>query len=135
MDTLFGILHVVTAVFIIGPIAIMPMASLRALRSGNSTGAAASAKGIRLLGYLSLITVVTGFGVMGMADPRYALSITTPWILASLILYVVAALLTLAVVVPAFQHAGQRSYARAAAGSGIATLCLLAVVVLMVWKP
>ena len=76
---------------------------------------------------------------MGMAEPRYHLSITTPWVLASLVLYAISLLLTLAVVVPALQDAhprmGHSAYSRALAGSGIATACLLAVVVLMVWKP
>ena len=139
MDTLFSILHVVAAVFIVGPIAIMPMASLRSLRAGDATRTAASAKTIRLLSYLSLIVVVTGFGLVGMADPKYNLHITTPWVLISIALYIVALLLTLVVVVPTFQHPDRRparaGYARAAAGSGIATLCLVAIVVLMVWKP
>lgn len=139
MDTLLNVLHVVTAVFIIGPVAILPMTTLRTLRAGDRTRTAAAAKSIRLLGYLSLIVVITGYGLLEMADAQYDLSITTPWVLASLILYVVALLLTLLVVVPAFQHAeggnSRAIYVRAAAGSGIATLCLIAVVVLMVWKP
>lgn len=44
MDLLFGILHVATAVFIIGPIAIIPMTGLRALRTGDAARATASAK-------------------------------------------------------------------------------------------
>lgn len=140
METLFSILHVVSAVFIVGPIAIMPMAALRSLRTGDADRAGASAKSIRLLSYLSLIIVITGFGVMGMADPKYNLSITTPWVLASLILYVVALLATLLVTVPAFQHADRERprasvYTRAVISSSIATVSLIAVVVLMVWKP
>lgn len=140
METLFSILHVVSAVFIVGPIAIMPMAALRSLRTGDTQRATASAKSIRLLSYLSLIIVITGFGVMGMADPKYNLSITTPWVLASLILYAVALLATLIVTVPAFQHANSQqpqtfAYTRAVTSSSVATLSLVAVVVLMVWKP
>lgn len=136
---MFSILHVVSAVFIAGPLAIMPVAALRSIRTGDSERAAAAGKSIRLLSYLSLIIVITGFGVLGMADPKYDLSVTTPWVLASLILYAAALLVTLVVTVPAFQHAGRRPgtplYARAVASSGIATLCLAVVVVLMVWKP
>lgn len=85
MDLLFSILHVATAVFIIGPIAIIPMTGLRKLRTGDTTRATASSKSLRLLTYLSLLVVVTGFGVMGMATPKYDSSITTPWVLGSLI--------------------------------------------------
>lgn len=77
MDILFNILHVVSAVFIIGPIAIMPMAALRSLRHGDNERSIKTGKSVRLLSYLSLIVVVTGFGVMGMADPKYDLTITT----------------------------------------------------------
>jgi len=139
MQTLFSILHVLAAVFIVGPIAIMSMAALRTLRTGDTARAAATAKSIRLLSYLSLIVVITGFGVMGMADPEYDLTITTPWVLASLILYAVALLATLAITVPALRHADRSARtsacARTVVSSGIATLCLAAAVVLMVWKP
>jgi len=139
MDTLFNILHVVAAVFIVGPLAIMPMTALRALRSGDTIRTIASARSIRLFSYLSLIVVVTGFGVMGMANPGYDLTITTPWVLTSLILYALALLTTLAVTVPALQHADRRArspaHARAATSAGLAVLCLTAVVILMAWKP
>lgn len=136
MGTIFSILHVVAAVFIVGPLAIAPMTALRTLRTGSAKQAATAAKSIRLYSYLSLVVVVTGFGVMGMADPKYDLTITTPWVLASLILYAVALLATLAVTVPALLHTDRTSaYERTAASSGLATLCLIAVVVLMVWKP
>lgn len=139
MDTLFSILHVVTAVFIVGPVAIMPMTALRTLRAGDFECTTASGKSIRLLSYLSLLVVITGFGVMGMADPKYSLSITTPWVLSSLILYIFAIALTLSLVVPTYLHPergnARSRYTRAAIASGIATLSLIAVVVLMVWKP
>ena len=103
------------------------------------TRATASAKSLRLLTYLSALVIVTGFGVMGMADPKYDLSITTPWVLGSLILYVIAVALTLGIVIPTYLHPERREpkqrYSRAAASSGIATISLVAVVVLMVWKP
>ncbi|MBN9176327.1 MAG: DUF2269 family protein [Microbacterium sp.] len=139
MDLLFSILHVATAVFIIGPIAIVPMTGLRALRTGDTARATASPKGLRFLTYLSLLVIVTGFGVMGMADPKYDLSITTPWILGSLILYVIAVALTLGIVIPTYLHPERQGprqrYTRVAVSSGIATICLVAIVVLMVWKP
>lgn len=139
MDIFFNILHVASAVFIIGPVSILPMASLRYLRAGDTTRTAASAKRIRLLSWLSLLVVITGFGAMSLADPQYKLSITTPWVLWSLVLYAVALILTLAVVVRTFEraaeHSGRSIYSRAAASSGIATLSLVGVVVLMVWKP
>jgi uncharacterized membrane protein len=146
MDTLFTVLHVVTAVFIVGPMAIIPMTAMRAVRAGNGAQVAVLAKSTTIFGWLSLIVFVLGFGVMGMAPKEYGLSFTTPWILWSIILYVIAFVLTLFVVVPAMNKAAaalqdggadasKAGYPAIAAGSGIASLLLVVVVVLMVWKP
>jgi hypothetical protein len=103
---------------------------------------------------------VFGFGAMGMSDPKFKLSVTTPWILWSIIAYIVALGLTLFVVVPAMRKAADaldtvpagvpadvstpaaeaaalesRGYPAIAAASGVASLLLTLVVVLMVWKP
>lgn len=164
MDTLFAVLHVVSAVFIVGPMAILPMTAMRAVRAGNAGQVTTLAKSTNIFSLLSLLTVVFGFGVMGMADPKYKTSVTTPWILWSIIAYVIALGLTLFVVVPAMKRAAEalearaasgapasvaagqtpaaeaadlssRGYPAIAAGSGVASLLLVLVVVLMVWKP
>lgn len=138
METIFAVLHVASAVFIIGPMAIMPMTTLRSLRNGDTERVHAAARSIKLLSYLSLVAVVTGFGILGMVGDEWGLSTTTPWVLASIILYLVALVLTLAVVAPTFAGSiAKRSggYARASIGSGLASLALVIVVVLMVWKP
>jgi uncharacterized membrane protein len=167
MDTLFAVLHVATAVFIVGPMAILPMTAMRAVRAGNVSQVRTLAKSTNLLALLSLATVVFGFGVMGMSDPKYKLSVTTPWILWSIVAYIIALGLTLFLVVPAMRRAADaietlpavsaaapgaapapaaavapaaaglesRGYPVIAAGSGVASLLLVLVVVLMVWKP
>ena len=164
METLLAVLHVVAAVFIVGPMAILPMTAMRAVRAGNASQVATLAKSTNLLSLLSLLVVVFGFGVMGLADKKYGLSVTTPWILWSIIAYIVALGLTLFLVVPAMRRAAEaldaraaagapaavtttgtpaaeaddlssRGYPAIAAGSGVASLLLVLVVVLMVWKP
>jgi uncharacterized membrane protein len=159
MDTLFNVLHVVTAVFIVGPMAILPMTAMRAVRAGIASQVKTLAKSTNLFALLSLATVVFGFGVMGMSDPKYKLSVTTPWILWSIVAYIIALGLTLFLVVPAMRRAADaietlpaasgvapaattpaatspsRGYPAIAAGSGVASLLLVLVVVLMVWKP
>ncbi len=167
-----SILHVVAAVFLIGPMAILPMSAMGMLRRGRNSDVAALAKSTNLFSLLSLLVVVFGFGVLGMSDPKYNLSVTTGWVLISIIAYVVALALNLFVVVPAMRKAaagvevtagaraasgtgagsssqsgssagepvGEKSGARTgypqiAISSGIVTLLLVLVVVLMVWKP
>lgn len=155
METLFAVLHVVSAVFIVGPMAILPMTAMRAVRAGNAGQVEVLAKSTNLISLLSLLVVFFGFGVMGLADKKYDLSVTTPWILWSIVLYVIALGLTLFLVVPTMRRAAEaiRSregaatagaesttvessrYPAIASGSGVASLLLVAVVVLMVWKP
>jgi len=142
MDTLITILHVGTAVFIVGPMAIIPMTGLRALRSGNTAQVRTLARSTMIFSWLSLLTFVFGFGAMSMADPKYGLSFTTPWILWSAILYIIALLLNVLVVVPQMNRAAVASegekpagYGAIAGSNGIASLLLVVVVVLMIWKP
>ena len=143
------VLHVVGSVFIVGPMAILPMSAMRVLRAGNPSQLATHAKSTYLLSLLSLIVAIIGFGVMGAGRPD--LTFATPWILTSVSLYAVALLLNLFLVVPAMRRSsGQlnvsssspgaarglnNGYAAIAASSGVVSLLLVVVVVLMVWQP
>jgi uncharacterized membrane protein len=150
MGTVLNVLHVVGAVFLAGPMAILPMSAMRALRAGERGQVASLARSTSVFSLLSILVVVFGFGLLGVADERVHLSITTPWILISLILYAIALLVNLFIVVPAMRTAAESTpvgsgspapasdrplYGRIAGGSGVSALLLVAVVVLMVWKP
>ncbi|GAB3566394.1 DUF2269 family protein [Spelaeicoccus albus] len=149
MNTLFDVLHVVLAVFIVGPMAILPMTAMRSIRAGQGGQVATLAKSTFIFSLLSILVVILGFGLLGMSDPQYGLSVTTGWVMTSLIAWLIAILLNLLVVVPAMrkaaaalQPAGEagapaqsKGYPQIAAFSGISTLLLVLVVVLMVWKP
>ncbi|KQV06097.1 DUF2269 family protein [Leifsonia sp. Root112D2] len=144
MDTLFSILHVAAAVFIVGPLAILPHSAPALLRSGNGASVVKLAKTVNLFSWLSLLVIIFGFGVMGMSDPKYHVSFTDTWIWLSVVLYVIALVLIRVLVTPGMTRAGRAVEADASAkfsvgaisgGAGIATLLLIAVVVLMVWKP
>jgi uncharacterized membrane protein len=146
MDTVLNVLHVVAAVFLIGPMAILPMTGMRAVRAENGPMVALLARSTRVFSLASLLVAVLGFGVLGMADEKNDLSVTTSWVLTSIILYLAALALSLAVVVPSLSRAAtelaagrpeaaRALYGRIAAGSGVVSLLLVAVTVLMVWKP
>jgi uncharacterized membrane protein len=149
METLFVTLHVVAAVFLVGPMAILPMTGLRAIRAGQPALAKTLARSTFVTSLLSLLVVLFGFAALGMSDPKDNFSIATPWIWISLLAYLVALALILFLVVPALNKAAARpqpdaasasvssegGYGSIAAGSGIASLLLVLVVVLMVWKP
>ena len=141
MDTLFAVLHVVTAVFIVGPMAILPMTAMRAARARNGAQVLALAKATSTFSLLSLVVLLLGFAVLGMSDPKEHWSLVSGWIVWSIILYVVALAVNLFVTVPAMKRAAAGvtastdGYGAIAGGSGTASLLLVAVVVLMVWKP
>ena len=146
MDTLLNVLHVVTAVFLVGPMAVLPMTGMRAVRAGNGPMVELLARSTRVFTLASLLVAVLGFGVVGTADEQFDISVTTSWVLSSVVLYLVALALSLALVVPALGRAARdlaagradearALYGRIAAGSGIVSLLLIAVTVLMVWKP
>jgi uncharacterized membrane protein len=143
MGTVLNVLHVVTAVFLIGPMAILPMTAMRAVRVGNAPVVELLARSTWVFSLASLVVAVLGFGVVGTADKRFDLSVGTPWVLTSIVLYLVALLVSLFLVVPGMRQAAadlaasgaSKAYGRIAAASGVVSLLLVAVTVLMVWKP
>lgn len=147
MHTLLAVLHVVGAVFIVGPMAILPQSGLRAIRAREPGAVSTIARSTFIFTLASVVVAVIGFGVVGTTDKKYGLSISTPWVLISLIVWVVAVALSLFAVVPALRSAAEHlqspdtdqvnsnDYKRIAMTSGVVSLLLLVVVVLMVWKP
>jgi uncharacterized membrane protein len=145
MEAILSALHVVGAVFIVGPMAILPMTAMRAVRSGQGAQVAVLARSTFVFTLLSLVVALLGFGVVGVST--HGTTISTPWVLVSIILYAVALGLTLVAVVPALRSASEHlldpatqnlkptDYRRIAIGSGISSLLLVVVVVLMSWKP
>ena len=151
MNTLLLTLHVVAAVFIVGPMAILPQTALRAIRAEQGGMVEVLARSTMIFTLVSLLVAVFGFGALGTSPKRYGLTITTPWLLSSLILYLVAFAVSMFVVVPALREAADRlqhprpgsagstrtvpDYRRVAIGSGVVSLLLVVVTVLMVWRP
>lgn len=139
--------HVLTTVFLIGPMAILPMIGLRSLRAGDSASVARSARSTLIFSVASLLALLFGFAVQGMSTWEKKPSLDDPWIFLSIIFYFVALALSLVAIVPAMRSAAERladtsetgirpnEYRRIAIASGLVTLLLVAVVVLMVVKP
>ncbi len=175
MNTFLLTLHVVAAVFIVGPMAILPQTALRAIRAGQGGMVEVLARSTMIFTLISLVVAVLGFGALGTAPKKDGLTITTPWLLSALAAYLVAFAVSMFVVVPALRGAadhlqasavtasgtaggtvaggtvaggtvaggtaaggtGARTadYRRIAIGSGVVSLLLVVVTVLMVWKP
>ena len=143
METLLNVLHVLTAVFVIGPMAVLPMTAMRSLRAGHGDQVSSLARSTVVFSIGSVVVALLGFALLGMTGDEHGTSVSTPWVLWSVIAYLVALGLTLFLVVPAMRAAaaGARSgrasgsYGKIAAPSGFSSLLLAVVVVLMVWKP
>ena len=146
MDTVLTALHVIGAVFVVGPMAVLPMTAMRAVRTGSGPAVEVLARSTRVFSLASLVIAFLGFGVLGVIGKDDKISVTTGWVLTSILLYVVALGLSLFVVVPALEsagaalatggaEAGRAVYGRIAASSGVVSLLLLVVTVLMVWRP
>jgi len=146
MDTVLTALHVVAAVFIVGPMAILPMTALRAVRAGNAPVVELLGTSTRIFTLASLVVALLGFALLGVLGKTENVSVGSGWVLTSIVLYVIALALSLFVVVTSLQKAAaalttggpggaQSVYGRIAASSGVVALLLVAVTVLMVWRP
>ncbi len=134
------VLHVVAAVFIVGPLVAFASVSPRQVRSADLAGLRATTRGVWIYGLASVIVAVLGVAMVRDFGPL--------WIWLSLLLYVVALGLTflllallrrtaVAAAAPALptRTPATRTAAQVAATSGLVSLLFLAIVVLMVLKP
>lgn len=136
-------LHVLGVVFIVGPLTILPMLGLRAIRQGDRAQILGLARSTLAFAAVSAVVIALGFGVMSTSDEKPALTITTTWILWSAVFSTIAVLIQFALTVPAMFRAardadatpGRRPYLLVAATSGISALLLVVTVLLMVLQP
>lgn len=149
MFKLFLFLHLVTAIFAIGPLVHAATTASRGLRQGDATATAAAARTTKVYAYASVAVVIFGFGLMSMQPPwgkegDTVASFGETWIWLSVLLWVVGVALALGVVVPTLDRAtaalgsGEKADSltgRVAAAGGVIGLIFLVIVVLMVWQP
>jgi len=141
MKNLLLALHLLFAIFAIGPLVGAASIAARGVRAGDAAAVAASARTVRIYGYLSILVAIFG---LGMVQPKWDAKFSYLWVWLSLLLYLVALALTLAVLAPGLRQAATvlgsgrdaRSVAgRVAASGGVIALLYAVIVVLMVYKP
>lgn len=139
-------LHVLTAIFAIGPLVHIATTAARGLRSGDAALTASSARSAKIYANVSLVVVILGFALMSMERPYGGKGgeISQPWIWVSAILWLVATGLALGVVVPTLEKAtatigggGQAGTEAGKVGAvgGVIALCFAVIVFLMVYQP
>jgi uncharacterized membrane protein len=141
-------LHLLGAVFAVGPLVGAATTASRALRTPDGDAARSAARTVRIYSYVSVVVVVLGAGLMSAKAPwdesEHVAEFGETWIWLSLLLWVAAMVVSLGLVVPALAKAateigegrGAGSLtARVAAGGGVVGLIYAAIVLLMVYQP
>ncbi len=154
----FGVamaLHVLTGVFVIGPLGLATLTApmlLRAKRNGGEAGTGAAAlpamraaiRSIRWLTLASVLVVGLGFALMHQGTFGSVRNVTDPWILWSIALWATAVIINLVPLDRALSRAvdtleaghDARGLAPVVAAAGVASsVCWVSIVILMVVKP
>ncbi len=153
-------IHLLAAVFVIGPLVYTASVAPRVLRGGDAGAARTGARAGRVYGYASLIVVLAGFATMSSKrDGKTVASFGDTYIWLSLLLWLLAVAVVLAVLVPSLEAAAAAaeagssaagapggspssgstaaggSIARVAAAGGVVSVLFAVIVVLMVYRP
>ncbi len=124
---LFGLLHVLAVIAAFGPLLIYPSMQ----RAG--AGQAVAKLHLRLALPAMTLVWVLGMGLVGLSDD--VLELTDPWILVSLIGWVVLMVVSWFLIRPALTGTSATARSRMASGIGITHLLLVVILYLMIFKP
>jgi len=134
-----SLVHVLLGVLVVGPLAVLPLAGAGEVRARNASNVRMLALATRAFAGLAVVVAALGFAIIPSVE---GLTLETRWLGLSVLAYVVAVALVIAVTAPALDRASARLTAGIAAGtraitvSAMAVLALMTVVVvLMMWQP
>lgn len=141
-------LHLLTAIFAVGPLVGGATTAVRGLREGSATATATSARLLKVYSYASVVVVIFGFGLMSANDPDHpghkVADIGDVWIIVALILWLFALAEGLVGLVPALEQASAKLGAGESADAlkgkvamlgGSIALNYAIIVFLMVYQP
>lgn len=141
-------LHLLAAIFAIGPLVGAATTASRGLRSADASATGGAARTLTIYSYASVLVVIFGFGLMSAKAPwdksENVAEFSDPYIWISVLLWLAAMGLVLAVVVPALKQAttaiGESKpvntmVGRVAGAGGVVGLIFAAIIVLMVYQP
>ncbi|MDT4935369.1 MAG: hypothetical protein QOK11_3261 [Pseudonocardiales bacterium] len=138
-------LHLLFAIFAVGPLVHVVTTAGRGIRQGDATATASSARLARSYAYASVLVVIIGFGLMSAKENGQKVAeFSQTWIWVSALLWLAAVAIALAVIVPTLDKATaaivkQESVvaltARVAAAGGVVGVIFAVIVFLMVYKP
>jgi uncharacterized membrane protein len=142
MEKVLLSLHVVAAIFIVGPLVAAANQAARALRDRDAGALRPLSRLVTVYGWASLVVAVFG---AGLVQDKYDHKWSEAWLIVSLVLFLIASALVIGVLAPLLRRAvGTAGDAaadlagragRAAAVGGVVSLCYVAIAVLMVTQP
>lgn len=145
MFNLLLALHLLFAVFAIGPLVHAATTAGRGVRTGDGAATASSSRVLKIYSYASLLVVIAGFALMSTKRKgRSVAEFGQTWIWLSALLWLIAVALVLGLIVPTLDRAseliGQQQSAtaltvRVAAVGGVVGVVFAVIVVLMVYRP
>lgn len=99
-------LHLLFAVFAVGPLVHAASTAARGVRTGDGAATASSSRLLKIYSYASLLVVGFGFGLMSIKRHGETVAqFSETWVWVSTLLWAVAVALVLAVVVPTLDRA------------------------------
>ncbi|MGH8960229.1 MAG: DUF2269 family protein [Jatrophihabitantaceae bacterium] len=140
-------LHLLFAIFAVGPLIHAATTAGRGVRRGDGTATASSSRMVKIYSYASLLVIIFGFGLMSSKSAythKEVAKFSEPWIWISALLWLVAVALALGVIAPTLEKATaligkQESVApltaRIAAAGGVVGIAFAVIVFLMVYQP
>jgi hypothetical protein len=139
-------IHLLFAIFAIGPLAHAATTAARGVRKSDPAATAASARMLRIYAYTSVLAVVAGGALMSIKrNGEKVGEFSDLWIWLSLVLWLVSVVLVLAVAVPTLTRVTRQLGDGAAVSTmtgrvvaaigGIVGVLLAVIVFLMVYRP
>jgi hypothetical protein len=138
-------LHLLFAIFAIGPLVHAATTAGRGVRTGDGAATASSARVLKIYSYASLLVVIAGFGLMSAKrHGQKVAEFSEPWIWVSALLWLAAVALVLGLVVPTLDRATELIgteqsvaplTAKVAAAGGVVGIVFAVIVFLMVYQP
>lgn len=140
-------LHLLFAIFAIGPLVHAATTAARGIRTGDGAATASSARMLRIYSYVSVLVVIVGMGLMSSDSPYRPGKVAEfkdTWIWLSLVLWLVAVAITLLAIVPTLTKATDliksegsvvTLTARVAVSGILVGLIFAGIVFLMVYRP
>lgn len=141
MQHLLIAIHVLLAIFAIGPLIQLASTAARGIRAEDPAALRSSAKSVKIYGYLSVLVAIVG---MSLVQPRYHHQFGDTWVWMSAVLWLVATATVFSLLLPALDNAAtaleseasaQPLVGRVAASGGIIAGIYAVIVILMVYKP